>query len=239
MHKLNFFIFLLFLVSIQLISPEPIWPEITVYDMVVLKNEPVMLKAITRGKMFRRGGIVVSFSVGGQELGQSLSGGDGFAFKEFRPTRRGRHTITVQAGEEKNTGTVLVLNKGEKIVFVDVEGSLHEGVFAKKSREGGRDAISRLAEKFPVVFLRTGLLDEKMLKEWLKKNEFPDMPVVAWQEGRIFAELADKGLKIRAIIGEAQVIESAREYEALTFTFREADGAVEVSTWEEITKALL
>ena len=224
---------------IQCLSPKPAWSEITVYDMVVLKNEPIMLKAITRGTLFRRGGIIVSFSVGGRELGQSLSGGDGFAFKEFQPSRKGSYTIVVKAGDEKNTGTMLVLNRGEKIIFVDVEGSLHEGIFSKKSREGGSEAITRIAEKYPVVFLRTGVLDENMLKAWLKKNEFPDLPVVAWQEGRIFTELVEKGLKIRAIIGAAQVIESAREYEPFGFTFGESENAVEVSTWEEITKELL
>lgn len=239
MNRFNFIVFFLFLLIVQYLSPKQVWSEITVYDVVVLEKEPIMLKAITRGKMFRRGGILVSFSVGGRKLGQSLSGGDGFAFKEFQPSRRGRHTITVQAGDEKNTGTMLVLKRGEKIIFVDVEGSLHEGIFSKKSREGGSEAISRLTEKYPVVFLRTGLLDENLLKTWLKKNEFPDMPVVAWQEGRIFEELAAKGLKIKAIIGGSQVIESAREYKPLGFTFGESENAVEVSTWEEIIKELL
>ena len=239
MYRFSFILYFIFPLIVQCLSPNPVWSEIRVYDMVVLKNEPVMLKAITRGKMFRRGGIVVSFSVDGRELGQSLSGGDGVAFKEFRASRRGRHTVVVQAGAEKNNGTMLVLNRGEKIVFVDVEGSLLEGLFSKKNREGGRDAINRLAEKFPVVFLRTGLLNENLLKSWLKKNNFPDMPVVPWQEGRIFEELAAKGLEIRAVIGEAQVIESARERAPLTFTFGESDEAVEVSTWEEITKELL
>ena len=239
MRRFSFIVYSLVLLIIQCLSPKPVWSEITVYDMVVLKNQPVMLKAITRGKMFRRGGIVVSFSVGDRELGQSLSGGDGVAFKEFRPSQRGHHTIVVQAEDEKNTGTVLVLNRGEKIVFVDVEGSLLEGIFSKKSRDGGRDAINQLTGKFHVVFLRTGLLDENLLKAWLKKNDFPEMPVVAWQKGRIFEELTAKGLKIRAVIGKAQVIESARERAPLTFTFGESDDAVEVSTWEEITKELL
>lgn len=239
MCKFSTLVVIFFLAIVQCLSPDPVRSEIIVYDMVVLKKEPVMLKAITRGKIFRRGGIVVSFSVGGRELGQSLSGGDGVALKEFRPSRSGRHTITVEAGDEKNTGTVLVLSRGERIVFVDVEGSLFEGIFSKKSREGGRDAINRLAERFPVVFLKTGLLDESLLRTWLKENDFPDMPVVAWREGRIFEEIAAKGLKIAALIGAPQVIESLDERAPLKFTFGEADDAVEVSAWEEITKELL
>jgi hypothetical protein len=40
------------------------------------------------------------------------------------------------------------------------------------------------------------------------------------------------------VVGTAAVIESAREYKTEAFAFEEAEGAQEVSDWEEIVKGL-
>jgi hypothetical protein len=207
--------------------------------MVALKGEKVMLKAETRGRFLSKGGKVVEFFVDRKSIGRTLSGGDGFAFKEFIPLKTGIYRITVKSGSEEDSGLFLSLKKGDRIVFVDVAGSLLEGVFSKKPKHGSQKAIEKIGRRFPVVFLQTSLLSVKAIKEWLKKNGFIELPVIPWREGTIFDEINEKGLKIKAIIGSANVIESAKEYKPKAFSFEYIEDAQEVKEWEEIEKSLI
>lgn len=213
--------------------------DILVNDMLVLKGDEVMLSAQTRGRFFSEGGRLVEFSVNGKSLGKGLSGGDGFAYKQFTPVKTGLFHIAVRSGDDDNTGILLSLKKGDKIIFVDVEGSLFEGLLSQKPREGSQEVIEKLSKKFPVVFLQTGLLGANVLKLWLKESGFVDVPILAWEEGSLFDEINKKGLKIKAVIGRYPVIESGQEYNPQSFSFEEAEDAVVVKNWEEIGEMLL
>jgi hypothetical protein len=208
-------------------------------DMLALKGEETMLSAQTRGRFFSEGGRLVEFFVNGESLGKSLSGGDGFAYKQFTPIKTGLFQISVTSGDDDNTGLLLSLKKGDKIIFIDVEGSLFEGLLSQKPKGGSQEVIKGLSKKFPVVFLQTGLLGTNVLKSWLKESGFVDLPVLAWGEGDLFDEINKKGLKIKAIIGRHPVIESAQEYKPQSFSFEEVEDAVTVKNWEEIGERLL
>jgi len=225
-------IFLLFLFPAYAIS------DVIVQDMVVPQGKEVMLKAEVKGRFLGKGGEVVEFFVDGRSLGQSLSGGDGFAFKQFVPLKRGLYQIKVRSSKDEGKGLLLSLRKGSKIVFVDVEGSLLER-FSEKPRKGCRKIIGKINKKNPVVFLQTGALSTKAIKIWLKKNNFLNLPVVPWEQGMVFNEITEKGFKIKAVIGGPYVIESAREFKALAFSFMDIEGSVEVKDWEEIGRRLL
>jgi hypothetical protein len=207
--------------------------------MLVLKGDETMLSAQTKGRFFPEGGRLVEFFLNGKSLGKSLSGGDGFAYKQFTPVKTGLFQIAVTSGEDDNAGLLLSLKKGDKIIFVDIEGSLFDGIFGQKPKGGSQEVIEKLAKNSPIVFLQTGLLSIKVLKPWLKENGFVDLPVLAWEEGELFDEINKKGLKIKTIIGRQPVIGSAQEYKPQAFSFEEADDAVVVKNWEEIGEVLL
>jgi len=206
--------------------------------MLVLKGEETMLSAQTKGKFFTQGGRLVEFFVDGKSLGKSLSGGDGYAYKQFTPVKTGLFQISVTSGDDDNTGLLFSLKKGDKIIFIDVEGSLFKGLLSQKPKRGSQEVIEGLSKKFPVVFLQTGLLGTNVLKSWLKESGFVDLPVLSWGEGDLFDEINKKGLKIKAIIGRQPVIESAEEYKTQSFSFEEAGDAVVVKDWEEIGERL-
>lgn len=227
------------LIFLFCLFPASALADVIVHDMIVLKGEEVMLTAETKGKFLSKGGEVVEFFVNGKSIGKTLSGGDGFAFKEFIPLKTGMYRITVKSGGDEDNGLFLSLKKGGRIIFVDVEGSLLEGLFSKKPKHGSQKAIEKIAKRFPVLFLQTSLLSVKALKVWLKKNGFIELPVVPWRRGAIFDEINEKGLKIKAIIGSANVIESAKEYKLKAFSFEETDDAEEVKDWEEIRERLI
>jgi len=212
--------------------------RVTVDDTVVVKGQQVMLRAETKGKFFRKGGELVEFFVGGTSLGRTLSGGDGVAFKPFVPVEAGPYQIQVNSGGDEDTGILLSLREGSSIVFVDVESSLLEGRLSRKPKPGCQKAIKEINQRFPVVFLQTGFVGVKAVKTWLRKNEFLELPVFPWNKGGIFNEITYKGLKVKAVIGSPDVIESAREHRSVSFSFQQLDNAEWVKDWEEISKKL-
>lgn len=218
--------------------PATVLSDVIIHDMISVKGEKVMLTAETKGKLFAKGGEVVEFFVDGKSIGRSLSGGDGFAFREFMPSKNGRYQITAKSGRDEGNGLLLSLKKGDRIIFVDVEGSLFEGLFSKNPKTGSQKIIKNFSKRFPVVFLKTGLIGTKAIKSWLRENKFVDLPVIPWRQGAIFDETNEKGLKIKAVIGSQSVIESAKTYRHKSFSFEETEDAEEVKDWEEIGRKL-
>ncbi len=218
--------------------PASAWSRVIVHDWVVVKGRKVMLRAETKGKLFRKGGEIVEFFVGGESIGRTLSGGDGVAFKPFTPVKTGLHQIKVSSGGDEDAGLLLSLLRGSSIVFVDVESSLLEGRFSRKPKPGSQKAIEEINQRFPIVFLQIGFVGVKAMKAWLKENEFIELPVVPWKQGDIFDEIAQNDLKVKAIIASPEVIESAMEYKPLSFSFRQIENAEWVKDWEEINKKL-
>ena len=229
-------IFLAVLALILLFSVES-YAEVVFYDSVCLKDEKIMLKAVTKGKIFTKGGQIVEFSVNGKSIGRSLSGGDGAAFKEFRAEKTGLHKVSVVSGKDKDSGFLLSLKKGAEIVFIDVEGSMFAPMSGRPVKDS-RKAIKAIAKRFPIVYLQAGILDIRALKKLLKENEFTEAPLLPWREGNVFEEADKKGLKIKFVIGGKTVIESAKEFKPKAFSFDEVEGAEEVKDWEELGKKM-
>jgi hypothetical protein len=213
--------------------------RVVVHDTVAVKDRKVMLRAETRGKFFSKGGELVEFLVDNKSIGKNLSGGDGIAYKQFVPAKSGLHGITARSNGDEGTGLLLSLERGASIVFVDVEGSLLEGPFSLKPKQASQDAIKKIHEVFPIVFLQTTFIGVRVTKEWLERNAFIESPVLEWRQGKIFEEIAEKGLKIRAVIGGPKVIESLKGDNPLVFSFEKAKDAEKVKGWEEISKKLM
>jgi hypothetical protein len=213
--------------------------DVIVHDEVTPVGKEVMLKAEVKGKFFGKGGEIVEFFVNKKSIGKSLSGGDGFAFKQFIPSRNGMYQITVKSGKDEGKGLLLSIGKGSGIVFVDVEGSLIEK-FSDKPKQGSQKAIKDLRKRFPIVLLHTaGFLSIKSIKAWLKENEFLELPLMPWEQGAVFSELREAGFRIKVVIGSPDVIDSAREYKPAAFSFEEMEDAIEVKDWKEIKNKLI
>lgn len=228
--------FTLFLLQFLITNAEA---EIFVHDIIAAKNEEILLKAEIGGMFTRRGGELVEIFVNGKSIGKALSGGDGFAFKQFTSSKAGIFKVTVKSVRGEFTGMLLVLKKGTEIVFTDIESGLLEGEFLKqRPRDGSQDALRQINKRYPVVILQAGILGKKVSKDWLKKHGFAEMPVVAWKGGDIFEELSKKGMKIKAVIGNDAIIDSAARYKPLSFSFKGKEGSIAVKNWEDVKKRL-
>ena len=197
-----------------------------------------MLKAETRGRLFAKGGEMVSFFVSGKTIGKNLSGGDGVAYKAFVPKVYGTLSIEVTSNGDKASGLVLSLKKGKGIVFVDIEGTLLTKGLSMTPRPGGTKAVAQISAKHPVVLLQTSIIGRSILKRWLKENNFPELPVLSWGDGLVFEQTVEKGLKLKAIVASPKVIESARDYDPPAFSFEETDNTQVVNHWSKIADAL-
>jgi len=211
--------------------------EVVFYDAVCLKDEKVMLKAVTKGKLFTKGGQMVEFFVNGRSIGRSLSGGDGVAFKEFKAAKTGLFKISVESGKDKDRGFLLALTKGTGLIFIDLAGSVFQPRSGNPLKDS-RKVIKAIARRFPVVYLQAGILDIKRFKKLRGEHEFPDAPLLQWKEGDVFEETDKRGLKIKVVIGSPPVIESAKAFKPRAFSFVEAESAEEVQDWEEIGKKM-
>jgi hypothetical protein len=229
----------LFLTSLIFLFPHSARSGVIVHDMIALKGEEILLKAETKGKFFSKGGELVEFFIEGAPIGKNLSGGDGFAFQQFTPSKTGLYHIIAKSGKEKGKGLLLSLKKGDRIVFIDVEGSLFEEILSRTPKKGSQDIIKKISKILPVVFLRTGIFSSDTTKVWLKEQGFLEMPVVQWENGAIFEYVSEKKLKIKAVIGGKSVIESAKPFKPQAFSFEEMDDGEGVKDWEEIGKKLL
>ncbi|GBE00281.1 hypothetical protein BMS3Abin07_02332 [bacterium BMS3Abin07] len=238
MKRSGLFVFLLF-ISLSLYFPGVLFAEVIVHDGIAVSGRPVTLEAETGSGFFRRGGELVEFFIDGKSIGKNLSGGDGLAYKETIPGTAGLMKISAESGKDRGEGLLLVLKKKAEIVFIDVEGSIMDKEYLMRPREGSRKAIENISKRFPVVLIQTGILGIRLTKKWLKENGFQKIPLLPWEDGAVFEEVKEKGLKVKAVIGSQRVIDSAEELKPVAFSFgKEVEGAKTVGKWNEIEKRL-
>lgn len=228
------FLNFVFTVLITLIIPYPSSAEIFVYDAVAVSGEEVRLKAETRGTVFMKGGELVEFFVDDASLGKNLSGGDGAAYRFYKASRPGLKNIRAVSRNMAGTGVLLVLKPGASVVAVDVEGSLLQEGFMSPGRPESSKAVESIAKRYPLIFLQSGETNLKAVRYWLQQNEYADAPLLPWDGGTVFDTLAKKGVKIRAVIGGAAVIESAARHKPEAFSFTPLKGAVRLKNWKEL-----
>ncbi len=84
-------------------------------------------------------------------------------------------------------------------------------------------AVKKINRTYPVVFLWTGFVGLGAAKSWLKESGFPEAPLLAWSRGEVLGEIRERHLKIRAVIGKPDVVQSAKGYTPRAFSF-EAGG---------------
>ncbi|MBN1614136.1 MAG: hypothetical protein JW950_06690 [Deltaproteobacteria bacterium] len=230
--------FLVFLSAAVGVFPSPAPAEVFVRDTVSPENREVILSAETKGIFFVRGGELVEFFIDGKSIGKNLSGGDGVALKRFVPPSIGLYKIRVRSGSDEDEGLLLTLRRTTPMIFIDVEGSLFEKPYIEKAKSGSTRAVRTIRRKHSVIYLQTGRRSVRALKSWLSENRFPAAPVLSWRRGKVFEDMAEQKMRIKAVVGRPEIIESAKSYKPLAFSFDGTDDAEVVRDWEDVLKGL-
>ncbi len=223
-------------ILILLAGLSPALAEVRVSDQVSTVGTPVMLSARTGGRFFPKGGELVEFSVDGKDLGKRLSGGDGYAFFEYRPKKGGLFVIKARAGKDSDKGLLLVTERRDAVVLVQIEAGAMESIFTQRVRKGADEALALIQKKHPLIYI-TSLPAEIMTERILKKAGLPLSVILEWDTD-LPDRLKELGITVKAAITSVQLLKEMGEYGWKVFTFEESEDDAQVNDWNEILKHL-
>jgi hypothetical protein len=218
--------------------------SIIALDQLIQPNQSARLsvRLVTGGLSFVRrpiSGERIEFMLKGRSLGQTLTGGDGLAVKNFIPSKPGLYVITARLVDnprhEADAAELYVACRAGSVPILlvalsSVRTPIHPPAVPfgpAPELEAMADAVpvlSKLSDQYQLVYFESG--DESLKpesREWLNSQDFPAAPLLVWSspagpdEGaERFAErlqeIRDNGWKnIRA-----GITRSAAEAEALT-----------------------
>jgi len=211
--------------------------NVIAFDSVTTVNTPIYLKALTKGRFFAQGGRLVFFYIAKNQIGRTLSGGDGYAYLKFNPRHIGIKQFEVLSNEDKDTGLVLAMGKREEAIIVEIVGGLRDSLFSNKPKEGAQMALKTLISKYRIIYLSKGI-GTPYLKKWLEKEKFPGSVVLAWRGPELLYTLKERGIILHAIIGSIDLISEVSKLMEKRYTFEETEEGTTVKDWKEILKDL-
>lgn len=222
----------LFLISHNVASA-----EVIVYDSVTTSGRTAILKALTKGRFFPEGGRRVEFYIGKRHIGTTLSGGDGYALLKYLPLSKGIKHLKVRSGADSNEGVLLIIEKDERVILTEIEGSLLKSPFSFQPLKGSKDELQRLSWRFRIIYLTT-MIGVKKARQWIKENGFPQSAVLRWGGSEMLDELQAQGIRLYAIVGSPSVLSESSEHIKKRFSFKETEEGIVVEDWKDISKRL-
>ncbi len=182
-------------VSAELIAP----------DVLAKIKQPVLLSArLVKTRFFMQtglGGESVEFLVDGTSIGQTMTGGDGWARKEFISKKKGVLKLTVRLAHGKrvkaqsSTATIESIHRIRPIVLVELEAAMEhvetskswpfdflgfgqtQGIFPQPM-PGSAEALTAVSKRASLLYLLVGKTSQSPeIHEWLAEHAFPSGPV--------------------------------------------------------------
>ncbi len=209
---------------------------VVAFDDVSPVNTMVKLRALTKGRFFPEGGRLVKFYVKEEHIGTTLSGGDGYAFLNHRPSSQGIVKIKVESGSDSDEGVLLVTGKKDRVLVIAIDGMLAEFPFSRRPVKDSHGIVTQLAENFGILYI-TGLTGIKASKKWLSDNGFPVFPVFKWEGPDMLNNLQEQGIGIYAIIAAPDIIAETPDIEK-RFSFGETEEGTAVKDWKALFNEL-
>ena len=212
--------------------------SVYIFDQVTTPNTEVYLKVQTKGRFFSDGGKRVDIYVEEKKIKRILTGGDGYGYHRYLPDRKGMVPIEARSEGHRDTGILLVVDKDDKVILIEIESALKESPLSDRPRRDSRQVVKDLAKKYKVIYLNS-LLGAALFQGWLDKEKFPESAVLQWRGASILKALTNRGVNLHAIIGSANTISEAKKHIQNRFTFEETKDGRMVKDWEEIMELIL
>ena len=211
---------------------------VIVFDRVTTVGTSVYLKVLTKGKFFAEGGKRITFYLEGQQLGKTLTGGDGYGFLKVTPDRRGMQKIEVQTEKDRGQGNVLVLGKDDKVIVIEIEGSLKTSLYSESIRAESQKAVKALSRSYKIIYL-SRFFGFNIAKTWLQNEKLPVSVVLPWHGKGTLEDLKENGINLWAFIGSAAMISTSSEYFQKNYSFEETETGKKLDNWAEVETLLL
>ncbi len=213
--------------------------RVIVFDGVTTVKKPTYLKVLTKGRLFAQGGKLVDVYVDNKKVKQILTGGDGYGYLKYTPQRTGLTRIEARSMSESDSdsGVILVVAEGDKLILIEVENGLKESLLSQNARANSRKAIETLSQTYKIIYLNTSFA-AGLSRNWLRDKEFVETATLKWQGSIMLKSLKEKGIHLFAIIGSAGLVAEATKYIENRYSFEETKDGQTVKDWEEILKLL-
>ena len=185
--------------------------ELIAPDVLAQPQEPVLLSArLFKTRLFMQtglGGEPVDFLVDGTSIGQTMTGGDGWARKEYLPTQEGMLEVTIKLAEGKRvkaqsrTAIIGSVNRKRPIVLVELEAAMMRverpafGPFdlsalgqshgdLSEPMPGAAKSLGTISRRASLLYLLVGQISQLPdVHDWLAEHGFPSGPVFILQPG--------------------------------------------------------
>ena len=236
-HKKNSLILFL-AIQILFFMPPAIQAAVIVFDRVTTVGTSVYLKVLTKGKFFAEGGQRITFYLEGQQLGKTLTGGDDYGFLKVTPERKGMQEIEVQTEKDKGNGHLLVLGRDEKVIVIEIEGSLKTSLYSESIRAESRKAVKALSRSYKIIYL-SRFLGFNISRTWLQNEKLPVSVVLPWHGIDTLEDLKENGINLWVFIGSAALISTSSEYFEKSYSFEETETGKMLENWAEVEDLLL
>jgi hypothetical protein len=210
---------------------------VAVFDQVTTLGTEVYLKVQTKGRFFSEGGKRVDIYVDDKKMKRILTGGDGYGYLKFMPRRPGLIPIEARSEGRRDTGVLLVVDRNDKVILIEVESGLKESPLSDRPRRDSREAVRDLAKDYKLVYFNS-LLGALFFEGWLAKEKFPESAVLKWQGAAMLRSLKNRGIDLHAMVGSAKRATESKEYIQNRFTFEETRDGRTVKDWEEIMELI-
>ena len=227
----------IFVPGIMVLLASISYARVIIFDQVTTLNTDVFLKVQTKGRFFSEGGKLVDIYVEDKKIKRILTGGDGYGYHRYTPRRTGMIPIEARAEGYRDTGNLLVVDKDDQVLLIEIESALRESPLSDRPRRESRHVLADLAKKYKIIYLNN-LLGAMLFKGWLQKEKFPESAVLKWGGAGMLKSLENRGIKLHAIIGSAGTISEAKKYIQKRYTFEETKDGRRVDDWEEIMELI-
>lgn len=193
-------LFLLFSFPAPLVRADPS-ASIIPLDQLIRPNQAARLsvRLVSGGLSFVRrpiSGERIEFMLKDRSLGQTLTGGDGLAVKNFIPTRPGLYVITARLVDnpryEAEAAEMYVACRTRSVPILLVALSSVRvpspppaipfgPAPVREAMAGAAPVLSKLSDRYQLIYYETG--DESIISEardWLNSQNFPPAPLWVW-----------------------------------------------------------
>ena len=195
--------------DVTLVSRES--AELIASDVLAQPKQTVLLSArLVKTRFFMQtglGGEPVEFLVDGRSIGQAMTGGDGWARKEFVPKKKGVLEFTVRLAHGKRvkaqsyTAMIGSADRTRPIVLVELAATMMHvekpkfGPFDLSAfgqthgslpnpMPGASDALTDVSKRAALLYLFVGSASQSPdVHEWLAEHAFPSGPVFMLRPG--------------------------------------------------------
>jgi hypothetical protein len=211
--------------------------ELSVFDRVGTVGTTLTLVARTTQFFLADGGRRVSIFLDGDRLGDILTGGDGYGYFRLLPSRAGLFKVSARSDGNQASGLLLVLEKTDRAVLVEVETVFREAYFQPTARESCRNTLESLRQRYRLIFVYR-FMGADLSRSRLEKEGLSPAVVIPWKGAGTLESLRAKEVQVHAVIGSAEMVAAAGARVPYRISFEKTKGANTVSEWSDIDKVL-